>query len=291
MKAFPSKSQIRELVRAALREDLGSRGDVTARATVPAKAVSRARIFSKERGILCGVEMAREVFRQLDPGMKIMIVVKDGQRVRAGQTVMTLRGNTRAILSGERTALNLIQQLSGVATLARTFVDKARRAAHRRVDILDTRKTTPTLRIFEKYAVFCGGGTNHRMGLHDLVLIKDNHLAALAREVANPVAEAVRRARRMWPRLQVELECDTLDQVRQGVEVGADIILLDNMKPPQLRRAVKMVQGRARTEASGGVSLKTVEAIARTGVDSISVGGLTHSAPALDFSLEILPGE
>lgn len=275
---------VRRIVRETLREDLGARGDVTSLATIPATSRSKARMVAKSRGILSGISIAVETFRQAGPRLKIRARAKDGTRVRRGQVVLEVAGSTRAILAAERAALNFVQQLSGVATLTRAFVD----AAGKRAQILDTRKTVPLLREFQKYAVHCGGGSNHRFGLHDMVLIKDNHLAALAGS-PNPVGEAVRRARKRWPKLKIEVECDTLEQVRRAVAAKADIILLDNMKPSQLKKAVRMVKGRCKTEASGGVDLKTVRAIARTGVDFVSVGALTHSAPALDFSLEVVP--
>jgi nicotinate-nucleotide pyrophosphorylase (carboxylating) len=196
---------------------------------------------------------------------------------------MELAGPARALLTAERVALNFVQRLSGIATLTAAFV----RAVHGTgAHILDTRKTTPGLRLLEKYAVACGGGVNHRLGLYDLVLIKDNHLAALAQEGPQPIVRAVQRARARYPQLQVEVEADTLEQVEEAVLAGADFILLDNMTPRQLREAVRRVAGRAKTEASGGVTLKTVRALARTGVDFISVGALTHSAPAVDVALD-----
>jgi nicotinate-nucleotide pyrophosphorylase (carboxylating) len=196
---------------------------------------------------------------------------------------LNVAGPARALLTAERVALNFVQRLSGVATLTAKFVDAVRGTKAR---ILDTRKTTPGLRALEKYAVRCGGGQNHRFGLFDLVLIKDNHLAVLGEAAPNPVAAAVAAARRQYPQLQVEVEADTLAQVEQAIAAGADIILLDNMTPDALRAAVQLVAGRARTEASGGVNLATVRAIAETGVDFISVGALTHSAPAVDIALD-----
>jgi len=287
---------VRRLVKAALREDLGSREDVTSLATIPSRHRSTARIIAKEKGVLCGIKAAAKVFRQRDRSVRLILRARDGSRVRAGQTVLKIRGFTRGILSAERVALNFLQRLSGIATLTDQFVQKSK-IQNPKSKILDTRKTTPLLRALEKYAVRCGGGVNHRAGLYDMVLIKDNHLAALgglanrqtghAGRVCSPIREAVRRARRRWPRLKVEVECETLDQAREAAQARADMILLDNMMPSQLRRAVRIVKGRAKTEASGGVTLKTVGAIARTGVDFISVGALTHSARSLDFSLEM----
>ncbi len=282
MAARLSDPLVRRLVRDALREDFGDRGDVTSIATIPASSRSTTRMIAKENGVVCGLAIAVEAFRQLDRHATIKLHVREGAKVRRGQIVLALRGKTRAILSAERVALNFVQQLSGVATLTHRFVE----AAGHRVRILDTRKTTPLLRTLEKHAVRCGGGTNHRFGLHDQILIKDNHLAALAHH-PHPILEAVARARKHWPKLTVEVECDTLAQVREAVEAKADILLLDNMTPAQLRQAVRLVRGRAKMEASGGVTLKNVGSIARTGVDCISIGALTHSAPALDFSLEV----
>lgn len=210
-------------------------------------------------------------------------LARDGQRVKAGASLLKITGPARAILGAERVALNFVQRLSGVATLTAQYVAAVRGT---RAHILDTRKTTPGWRRFEKYAVACGGGHNHRLGLFDMVLIKDNHLAALREAQPNAVAAAIQRARRKFPRLKVEVEADTLAQVKQAVEAGADIILLDNMAPARLRPAVKLVAGRAKTEASGGVNLNTVRAIAQTGVDFISVGALTHSARAVDIGLD-----
>lgn len=284
--AEPFNVTVRRLVKAALREDLGARGDVTSRAVIAPGSRSIARLVARENGIVCGIRIAVETFRQMDRGVAVRVLRPDGSTVRRGQTVLEIRARTRAILAAERTALNFVQRLSGVATLTRRFVESAARA-NLKTRILDTRKTTPLLRALEKAAVRCGGAVNHRFGLFDMVLIKDNHLVALEQRVVCPVREAVTRARRQCPRLKVEVECDRLDQVRAAVVAGADVILLDNMPPALLRRAVRIVNGRAKTEASGGVTLRNVAAIARTGVDFISVGALTHSAPALDFSLEL----
>lgn len=287
--AQPSTGEIRRLVKEALNEDLGRRGDVTSRATIDARSHSRVRLIAKENGIVCGVKVAMEAFKQMDRSARIKVLARDGAWVRRGRAVLEVNGRTRAILAAERVALNFIQRLSGIATLTGEFVRKAQ-AANSKSRILDTRKTTPLLRALEKFAVRCGGGNNHRFGLHDMVLIKDNHIAALSTSERHPLPEAVRRAQEMWPTLVIEVECDTLAQVREAAGSGACIILLDNMTTGQLRRAVRIVDGEAKTEASGGVNLKTVAAIARTGVDFISVGALTHSAPAMDFSLEIVHG-
>lgn len=232
---------------------------------------------------VAGLALAETTFRLLSPAVKIKRRVREGQRVQTGQVLLEVSGPAWALLSAERVALNFVQRLSGVATLTAQFVQVVKGTG---AQILDTRKTTPGWRRFEKYAVACGGGRNHRLGLFDMVLIKDNHLAALCDAQPNAIAAAVRLARRKFPKLRIEVEADTLAQVKQAVEAGADIILLDNMTPAQLRQAVKLVAGRAKTEASGGVNLKTVRAIATTGVDFISVGALTHSAPAVDIGLD-----
>ncbi|HEX7571340.1 MAG TPA: carboxylating nicotinate-nucleotide diphosphorylase [Verrucomicrobiae bacterium] len=275
-------AEIRQAVRAALAEDLGG-GDVTTLATVPANARSVAHMNAREPLAVAGIQFAELAFKQLSPGIKIEKLVRDGQKVAAGKTLLKISGSSRAILSAERVALNFVQRLSGVATATVQFADLVKGT---RARILDTRKTTPGWRRFEKYAVAAGGGKNHRIGLFDMVLIKDNHLVALQNEKPNAIAAAVARARKKFPKLKVEVEADTLEQVAQAADAGADIILLDNMPPAQLRQAVKIIRGRAKTEASGGVNLKTVRAIAQTGVDFISVGGITHSARAVDIGLD-----
>jgi nicotinate-nucleotide pyrophosphorylase (carboxylating) len=257
--------EIRCAVQFALAEDIGS-GDVTTLATVPA-----------------GLPLAEAAFRELSANIQIERLVHDGHRAKAGETLLRISGDARAILSAERVALNFVQRLSGIATLTAQFVD-AIEGTHAR--ILDTRKTTPGLRRLEKYAVTCGGGVNHRFGLFDMVLIKDNHLAALREAEPNAVAAAVKQARVKYPQLKVEVEADTLEQVEQGVAAGADFVLLDNMTLVQLRLAVQKCKGHSKTEASGGVNLSTVRAIAETGVDFISVGALTHSARAVDVGLD-----
>jgi nicotinate-nucleotide pyrophosphorylase (carboxylating) len=277
-----SAEEIRSAVRAALTEDIGD-GDVTTLATIPETAAARAAMIAREPLTVAGLEFAEAAFREFDSSVLIERETADGRRVNARAVLLRINGPARAVLSAERVALNFVQRLSGIATLTASFVD-AIQGTH--AQILDTRKTTPGWRRFEKYAVACGGGRNHRFGLYDQVLIKDNHLAALRDEKPNAIAAAVDRARAKWPKLEVEVEADRLEQVAQAVEAGADIILLDNMNPEQLHAAVKLVAGRARTEASGGVSLQTVRAIAETGVDFISVGALTHSALAVDIALD-----
>ena len=275
-------AEIRRAVRAALAEDLGS-GDATTLATVPQNAKSVALMRAREPLTVAGLAFAETAFRQLAPKIKIKKYFRDGERAKAGDTLLKISGAARAILSAERVALNFVQRLSGVATATAQFVE----AVHgTNAKILDTRKTTPGWRRFEKYAVACGGGKNHRIGLFDMILIKDNHLVALQNEQVNAIAAAVLRARKKFPKLKVEVEADTLEQVAQAADAGADIILLDNMTTAQLRQALKIIRGRAITEASGGVNLKTVRKIAATGVDFISVGAITHSARAVDIGLD-----
>lgn len=276
------QEEIRKAVQQALAEDVGT-GDVTTLACIPPGAQARALLRAREPIVLAGLDLAIEAFRQLDPNLRTTARAQDGDAIAAGVTVLEIEGSARGILTAERVALNFCQRLSGVATLTARFVA----AIHgTRTRILDTRKTTPGWRRLEKYAVACGGGTPHRSGLYDLILIKDNHLAALRDAPPNPIAAAVDRARRSWPGLRVEVETDTLGQVDQAVAAGADIILLDNMDLPTLREAVRRVGGRSQTEASGGVHLDTVRAIAETGVDFVSVGALTHSAPSVDLGLD-----
>ena len=269
-------------VETALAEDVGS-GDVTTLATVPESRQARAQIVARESLVTAGLVLAETTLLRISAAIHIERLTRDGQRAAPGEALLRIRGPARAILTAERVALNYLQRLCGIATLTAQFVQAVQGMP---VQILDTRKTTPGLRRLEKYAVACGGGSNHRFGLFDMVLIKDNHLAALCDEQPNPIAAAVRRAREKYPELKVEVEADTLVQVEQALHAGADIILLDNMNLDQLRRAVECVRGKARTEASGGVTLATVRGIAETGVDAISVGALTHSARAVDIALD-----
>jgi nicotinate-nucleotide pyrophosphorylase (carboxylating) len=274
--------EIRRAVQLALAEDIGS-GDATTLATVPETASAKALMKSREPLVVAGLAFAEAAFRELSSAIKINRIAADGEALKDRQVLLEIAGPARAILTAERTALNFVQRLSGVATLTAQFVEAVRGT---NTKILDTRKTTPGWRRFEKYAVTCGGGNNHRHGLHDLILIKDNHLAALHNESPNAIAAAVSRARARYPGLKVEVEADTLEQVEQAVAAGADFILLDNMTLIQLRLAVEKTRGRAQTEASGGVNLASVRAIAETGVDYISVGALTHSARAVDIGLD-----
>jgi nicotinate-nucleotide pyrophosphorylase (carboxylating) len=274
--------EIHAAVRAALAEDVGT-GDATTLATVPADARARALMVAREPLIVAGLEFAVTAFREVSPAVQIRSRTQDGTHLDRGGLLLELGGPACALLTAERVALNFVQRLSGIATLTAQFVAAVKGT---RAQIIDTRKTTPGWRRFEKYAVACGGGRNHRVGLFDQILIKDNHLAALRDARPNAVAAAVQRARAAYPALQVEVEADSLEQVRQAVEAGADFVLLDNMTNAQLREAVQLVGGRAQTEASGGVILDTVRAIAETGVDFISVGALTHSARAVDIALD-----
>jgi len=277
---FPlTKKETTAIVSAALLED-DTRHDITTAATVLSNRRARCRLVARQTGVIAGLALACEAFEQLDPDVTIRIDYDDGTRVDPGTPVMFLSGHARGLLSAERVALNFVQHLSGIATLTARYVEAITgTGAH----ILDTRKTTPLLRRLEKYAVRAGGGLNHRMDLSAAVLIKDNHLAAVDADVSL----AVTRARAVGPAgIKVEVECDTLDQVRAAIDAGADVIMLDNMQLVELRQAVQLVDGHAVTEASGGVTLDTVRPIAQTGVDWISVGALTHSAPALDLALD-----
>lgn len=268
---------VERIVHAALAEDVGA-GDVTTEATVAPDAVGTAELLVKEPGVVCGLRVAEATFRALDPDVRFEALVSDGDVVEPPTVVARITGSQRALLTGERVALNFVARLSGIATLTRCYVDAI---AGTGAAVLDTRKTTPGLRALEKHAVAAGGGTNHRFGLDDAVLIKDNHLRAAGSPTA--AVELVRAA----TDLPIEVECETLAQVGEALELGVDAILLDNMTLPELREAVALTAGRARLEASGGVNLDTIRAIAETGVDEISVGALTHSARSLDVSLEL----
>ncbi|MBV9028010.1 MAG: carboxylating nicotinate-nucleotide diphosphorylase [Candidatus Eremiobacteraeota bacterium] len=269
-----------EVVRAALREDTGRGGDLTTEALVAPERSAVAQIVARGNGTLAGIDVAALAFRLLDERIEILALARDGERVKPQQSIARVAGSARAILTGERTALNLLGRLSGIATATRALAD---RVAGTRARIADTRKTTPGLRALERYAVRCGGGVNHRFGLDDAVLIKDNHLA-MSPSIHEAVAAARRRVGHM---VRIEVEVDTLEQLREAVAEPIDAVLLDNMSAAQLRTAVEIVDGRVLTEASGGVTLENVRAIAETGVDVISAGSITHSAPALDFSLEV----
>jgi nicotinate-nucleotide pyrophosphorylase (carboxylating) len=271
--------EYRDLVRRALEEDIGP-GDVTTKATVPDDRRARGVFLVKADCVLAGLEVALEAFRQLDPECRISTTKKDGDRCTAGDEIAEVSGRASALLTGERTALNFLQRLSGIATRARQFVA----AADGRITILDTRKTTPTLRALEKYAVSAGGAVNHRRGLFDAILVKDNHV-----RLAGGVSQAVASARAHRPDLALEVEAQSLSQVDEALAAGADVILADNLSLDETREAVKRARGRAKVEISGGVSLDRLPELAATGADFVSVGALTHSAPAVDISFEIEP--
>ena len=279
-----SPEEVRQAVAGALAEDVGS-GDVTTLATIPESAVSGALVRAREPLVLAGLQFAEAAFREVSREVQTSPEVRDAVHARPGQTLIRVAGPARALLTAERVALNFLQRLSGVATLTARFVEAVKGTG---AEILDTRKTTPGWRRFEKYAVACGGGRNHRFGLYDMVLIKDNHLAAVRDAKPNAIAAAVGLARASFPKLKVEVEVDTLEQVEQAVAAAADIVLLDNMELDQIKQAVRLCRGHVRTEASGGVRLATVRLIAECGVDFISVGALTHSAPAVDIGLDFV---
>lgn len=270
--------QIKKLIEHALAEDIGS-GDITTDAIIPETSISGAVMLAKQELVLAGLEISREVFLRLDPSIQFTAYAKDGERVHAGTEIARLSGNTRALLRGERVALNLLQHMSGIATLTAKYVEKIKGM---KAQVLDTRKTLPGLRQLEKYAVRTGGGKNHRMGLYDMVLIKDNHIKA-----AGGIAKAIEAARRKAGQLKIEVETKNLEEVREALAAKADIIMLDNMPIDTMREAVKLIDGRSLVEASGNVTLDSVRHIAETGVDFISSGSLTHSAPAADISMKI----
>ena len=277
--------ETKALLAAALAEDIGS-GDVTSDSLVAPAARATARMVARTPLVVAGIGIAAAVFRAVDRRVRVTVHVPDGLKARKGQAVLTVTGPAASLLTAERTALNFAQRMSGVATLTRRFVDEIK---PHRTRILDTRKTIPGWRRLDKYAVSCGGGTNHRAGLYDQVLIKDNHLAHWAAHAkGGTLADAVREARRRHPKLVIEVEADSPAQVRDLVLARPDWILLDNMTLAELRECVALCRGVCRTEASGGVNLSTVKAIAATGVDAISVGALTHSAPAADLALDFV---
>ena len=271
---------VAEAVRAALREDLGAAGDITSAATIPADGRATASFGARKPGVLAGLPLAEATFRAVDPSVRFEGILRDGSRVAAGAVVARVAGNASAVLAAERVALNYLCHLSGIATATAALVDRVK---HTKAVILDTRKTMPGLRALEKYAVRCGGGTNHRFGLYDAILIKDNHIA-----VAGGVAEAIRRARARTPGVKLEVEAASLAELSEAMTEPPDVIMLDNMNLADMRQAVIFVAGRAKLEASGNVTLETVGPIAETGVDFISSGWITHSAPALDLGLDIV---
>ncbi len=285
MKTIPFEpidpSVYRQIVRRALAEDLGW-GDVTTEATVPSDIRGYGTIVVKMPCVLAGLDVAAEAFRQLDPAVHIALRRQDGDRCEAGVVAAEVRGAAALMLTAERTALNFLQRLSGIATLTRRYVD----AADGRITVLDTRKTTPTLRALEKYAVRAGGGGNHRSGLDDGILIKDNHV-----RLAGGVGEAVRRMKAARQEMLIEVEAQSLADVEAAIAAAADIILLDNLPLEQIHQAVARIAGRAKIEISGGVTLDRMPELARTGADYVSIGALTHSAPAVDLSFEIAPAD
>jgi nicotinate-nucleotide pyrophosphorylase (carboxylating) len=271
-----------DLIAAALKEDIG-KGDITTEFFVPETLHAGGRIVAHEPAIVAGTGTAAEIFRKIDPATDVQIVRRDGEAVAAGDTVIEVRGLARSILKAERVALNFLQRLCGIATLTRQFVDAV---GNHPAKILDTRKTTPGLRVLEKAAVVAGGGVNHRSGLFDMVLVKDNHLAALGG--LSGFADQIRRLRKERPNVRIEVEADDLEQTRAFVEIdGIDVILLDNMGPAQIREALALRRNSIKFEASGGVTLKNVRRIAATGVDYISIGALTNAARAIDLGLEV----
>ncbi len=276
MQALDHK-RIEGIIRLALEEDIGE-GDITTEAVIPQDLKARAVLKAEEEGVLCGLRVAELVFRELDPNIEFKPLAKDGDGIKPGQKLAEIEGNARALLTGERVALNFLQRLSGVATTTKKFVEAVKPC---KAKILDTRKTTPGLRILEKYAVRCGGGENHRMGLYDMALIKDNHIM-LAGSVKNALESARRKSKG-----KVEIEVETLKQLGEALESRPDIIMLDNMPPEDMEKAVSMIKGKAKLEASGGINLSNLERVARTGVDFISIGGLTHSFKSLDITMEM----
>jgi len=270
---------LKPLVENALTEDLGRRGDVTSQATIPADMQAQLQIKARQAGVICGIDLARLSFALVDTQIEFIAQVQDGETVEAGAVLATVKGNARHLLTAERTALNFMTHLSGIATATRQIVDSV---AQYPAQITCTRKTIPGLRIVQKYAVRCGGGRNHRLGLDDAILIKDNHIA-IAGDIKTAIQQAQKFAGHLIP---IEVEVDTLEQLEQALDAGVSLVLLDNMSPETLSQAVTMCQGRAKTEASGGITPETVQAAASTGVDFIAMGYLTHSTTALDIGLD-----
>jgi nicotinate-nucleotide pyrophosphorylase (carboxylating) len=283
VKSIADHPVVKDLIRRALAEDIGA-GDVTTLSVVPESSRGRAVILSRGHYVVSGLNVASAVFSSVDPSLQCSLLAPDGTVVKAGQELMTIEGWIRGILTGERTALNFVQRMTGIASRTREFVDKVKPYG---TLILDTRKTTPTLRILEKYAVTCGGGTNHRMGLYDMVLIKDNHRRLWQEAGISNLKGAVAAARAKFPGIPVEVEVESADELKDALRAKPEWIMLDNMTLSLMRECVALCDKRAKLEASGGVTLDTVEGIAATGVDAISIGGLTHSSPAADLSLEL----
>lgn len=276
-----------KIIKLALKEDIGT-GDITTGLFVSAGKIFKGALVAKENGILCGVKIAEKVFKMVDKSARVKIHLKDGTKIKKGSGIMTVTG-TKKILTAERTALNFIQRLSGIATLTRQFADKIK---NKTTKICDTRKTTPGLRLLEKHAVKCGGGKNHRFGLYDAFLIKDNHINAMNPEKMKNLKERVKYARKKYKNLKIEIEAQNIKQVREFLNLGADIIMLDNMKYPEIKKAITLIRKnvsakKTEVEISGNVTLKTIGRLAALKPDRISVGQLTHSAKSLDFSFEI----
>ena len=280
-----SNKEIDNIIDLALAEDL-SRGDVTTRALIPPQQLGKAYIFSKSEGILAGMEIAKRVFLKLDPSLEVQALKSDGEKIKPGDKVATIFGSVASILKGERTALNFLQHLSGIASETANYIAKTEGLS---VKITDTRKTVPGLRLLQKYAVGVGGGQNHRFHLGDGILIKDNHLAAL-RVLDMSLKEVVAKAKEKAPKgLEVEVEVGTTEEALEAAAAGADIIMLDNMSPDEMRQVVSLLPSHVKTEASGGITLDSVRTVAEAGVSRISIGAITHSAKALDLNLELEP--
>lgn len=280
-----SEEQFNSIIGLALAEDVGH-GDVTSQVLIPPELQGKASILIKAKGILAGVDVARGVFLRVDPSLKVEVLIKDGAEVKPGDIIATISGRVISILKAERVALNFLQRLSGIASQTAQYVARTRGSTAK---VVDTRKTTPGLRLLEKYAVRMGGGQNHRFHLGDGILIKDNHLAAL-RALGMSLKDIVAKAKQNAPKgLTIEVEVTTAEEAMEAAEAGADMILLDNMSPDEMRRVVSLLPGGIKTEASGGITLENIEAVATTGVDIISIGALTHSSKALDISLEYEP--
>ena len=275
-----SPADWRALLRTALKEDLGQAGDITTRFFVPPNIRLNVRVVSRESGVICGLEIAAAAFKACEPRARVTMLARDGARVRPGQAVMAVSGG-RGLLTAERTALNFLQRMSGVASLTRRYADRVRGT---RAKVLDTRKTLPGWRALDKYAVACGGGRNHRMGLYDAAMVKDNHY------FGKSLAAGVTRLRRAHPKMPLIIECDTAAQVTRALALRPEVVLLDNMRGPRLRREIRRIRAlapRVKIEVSGGVNIKEIRALAKLGPDRISIGRLTHSAPALDLGLDL----
>ncbi len=273
-------NKIKDLVSKALSEDIG-KGDITSQAVIGKGTKASFSFVTRQPIIISGVDVVKEVFRQIDKTINIKVLCSDGYKAGSGKTIIKIKGNASSILAGERVALNFIQHMSGIATYTNKFVNEVKGTG---AIILDTRKTLPGLRLIEKYAVKCGGGRNHRMGLYDGILIKDNHIA-----ICGSIRKAIELAKKKNPKKKIEIECDNLKQVKEAIYYGADVILLDNMTVDQLKKAVKLVNKKVPLEASGNVNIINVKKIAKTGVDFISIGSITHSAPNADIGLDLIP--